>query len=199
MRIPKVTLVAYGSAKYLDAQQKALDLSCRGIKWGAVKNIRDDNCVNIDEWNRAIIYELPKHVETSHCLLIHSDGWVVNPQAWTNRWLKYDFAGSPWPLPQDKYSYRDEEGNIVRVGNSIGLRSKKLMDLIAQRPIDEFWKIKEKYGNCNEDGFIAVHNRVWLESKGCKFMPFSQAVYFGKEIELPEHKGKKPFLFHTVG
>src|SRR3990167_9925801 len=155
IRIPKVTLIAYGSSKYKDAQQKALDLSCEKIKWGAVKNIIDDNCTNIDEWNKAIIYKLKDHVQTSHCLLIHSDGWVINPEMWTNRWLAYDYAGSPWPLPSDKFSYRDEEGNIVRVGNSVGLRSKKLMDLIATKSINKFFKIKEKYNNSNEDGFIA--------------------------------------------
>lgn len=196
IKLPTISLVAYGSHHYWEAQQKALDISSRFIKFGAVKNIIDDNCTSIDEWNKAIIYKLKDHVQTPHCLLVHPDGWIINPEMWTNRWLKYDFAGSPWPLPTDKVSYRDEEGNIVRVGNSVGLRSKKLLDLIAQIPEDKFWKVKEKYGNCNEDGWIACHNRKWLESKGCKFMPFSQAVYFGKEVPLPEHEGKKQFLFH---
>ena len=192
IRIPKVTLIAYGSSKYKDAQQKVLDLSCKGIRWGAVKNIIDDNCTSIDRWNERVITELPKHVSTSHCLFIHVNGWVVNPQSWSNRWLKYDFAGSPWPYPSDNYSYRDEAGNIVRVGNSVGLRSKKLLDLAAQR------EVKYRFGNNSEDGHIACHNRLWLESKGCKFMPLSQAVYFGRENEVPENAHvDKPFLFHN--
>lgn len=192
IKLPTVTLVAYGSSKYLEAQQQALDKSCEKIRFGAVKNIRDDNCTNIDEWNKAIIYELPKHIQTTHCLLIHPDGYVINPEMWTNRWLKYDYIGAPWPMPKDNYSYRDEEGNLVRVGNSVSLRSKKLLDLIAQRE----WK--SYYGNTNEDGFICCHNRKWLESKGCKFAPLQVAKYFSKEHEIDENKGLKTFMFHQV-
>lgn len=198
IKIPSVTLIAYGSYKYLEAQQKALDYSCKEIKWGAVKNIRDDNCTNIDKWNEAIIYELPKHIDTKFALLIHPDGYVINPKAWTNRWLNYDYIGSPFPLPKDDYSYRDEEGNLVRVGNSVSLRSKKLMDLIGQRPKDYFWSFKEKYGNTNEDGFICCHNRKWLESKGCKFASLEIAKYFGKEHEIEENKNINTFVFHSL-
>jgi hypothetical protein len=192
IKIPKVTLIAYGSHHYTEAQQKALDISSRYIKWGAVKNIIDDNCTSIDKWNEAIIYKLKDHVQTSHCLLIHPDGYVINPEMWTNRWLKYDFIGAPWPMPQDSYSYRDEQENLVRVGNSVSLRSKKLLDLIAQRE----WK--PYYGNTNEDGFICCHNRKWLESKGCKFAPLEVAKYFSKEHEIEENRGIKTFAFHQI-
>ena len=191
-KLPTVTLIAYGSHHYAEAQQKALDLSCKGIKWGAVKNIIDDNCTSIDEWNKAIIYKLKNHVDTKFCMLIHPDGYVINPDMWTNRWLKYDYIGAPWPLPKDNYSYRDESGEIQRVGNSVSLRSKKLLDLIAQREWQSY------FGNTNEDGFICCHNRKWLESKGCKFAPLEIAKYFSKEHEIPENKDIKTFAFHQI-
>lgn len=193
IKIPKVTLIAYGSYKYKEAQQKALDLSCKEIVWGAVKNIIDDNCTDIGKWNQRVITELPKHVQTSHCLFIHADAWVINPEMWTNRWLKYDWVSSPWPMPKDSFSYRDEEGNIVRVGNSVGLRSKKLLDLGAQR------EVKYRFGNNNEDGHYCCWNRKWLESKGCKFAPLEVAKYFGREHTIPENENiKKTFLFHSL-
>lgn len=192
IKIPQVTLLAYGSAKYLEAQQKALDKSCEMIRFGAVKNIRDDNCTSIEIWNERIITELPKHVQTTHCLLIHPDGWVINPEMWTNRWLKYDFIGAPWPLPRDNYSYKTPSGKLVRVGNSVSLRSKKLLDLVAQRPMEYH------YGNNNEDGQICVWERDWLESKGCKFAPLPIAKYFSKEHEIPENVGITTFAFHTT-
>ncbi|HWW42109.1 hypothetical protein, partial [Pedobacter sp.] len=122
IKIPKVTLIAYGSHYYQKVQQKALDLSCKQIRWGAVKNIIDDNCTNIATWNERIISELHKHIQTSHCLLIHHNGFVVNPDAWTNRWLKLDYIGSPWPIPNDNFSYRTPLGRLIRVGNSVSLR-----------------------------------------------------------------------------
>ncbi len=193
IKIPQVTLIAYGSSKYKQAQQEALDKSCEKIKWGAVKNIIDDNCTSIDEWNKAIIYKLKDHVQTKHCLLIHPDGLVIHPEVWTNRWLKYDYIGAPWPLPRDNYSYKTPSGKLVRVGNSVSLRSKKLLDLVAQRPMEYH------YGNNNEDGQICVWEREWLESKGCKFAPLEIAKYFSKEHEIEENKDiKKTFVFHQI-
>jgi len=197
LKIPQVTLVAMsGIGHKSEANIMALERSSQNIEFGSVKYIQLGEIKDIDSWNKAIIYELPKYVETSHALLIHADGYVVNSVLWRNEWLQYDWASSPWPLPTDNYSYRSESGKIQRVGNSVGLRSKKLMDLMASIPEKEFWAIKEKYGNANEDGFICCHNREWLESKGIKFMPFEEALNFGKEAPLPENENLMTFLFH---
>lgn len=193
IEIPDVTLVALTGLGYQqDETVWALKKSSEQIKFGEVKYIQLGSVTDIDSWNKAIIYELPKHIFTSHCLLVHADGYIINPTTWKSEWLSYDYAGSPWPLPRDHFSYRDSQGHIQRVGNSVGLRSKKLMDLAATRE----WR--SYYGNTNEDGFIACHNRNWLESEGCKFMPFEEAIYFGKETELPEHTNIQPFLFHEI-
>lgn len=189
--LPNITLICLTN-KNFEGHKRAIDKSCEGIEWGAVKLIWDEKCISIDEWNRKIIYELPKYINTDFCLLIHSDGYVIEPSLWNPLWLSYDFMGAPWPLPTDDYSYRDEFGEIVRVGNSVSLRSKKLMDLVATR----YWR--SYYGNTNEDGFICCHNRLWLESQGCKFAPLEVAIHFSKEHELPENKGLKTFAFHQA-
>ena len=191
IRLPDVTLICLTNQK-ISEHVEAMEKSCKGIEFGARKIIYDMDCDSIDEWNRKIIYELPDYINTSHALLIHSDGYVINPNLWNNDWLNYDYCGSPWPLPIDGYSYRTEHGYIARVGNSVSLRSKKLMKLAAIRE----WK--SYYGNTNEDGFICCHNREWLEDQGCKFLPFEDALTFGKEFELPENKGKDTFLFHSL-
>lgn len=193
IHLPTVTLIAITGLNYQTAEHLvALDKSCQSIRFGAVKYIQLSSIKDIDSWNKAVIYELPKYVDTTHTMLIHSDGFVINPDLWDDQWLDYDFAGAPWPLPTDNFSYRDEEGRVQRVGNSVGLRSKKLMDLVATRD----WK--RYYGNTNEDGFIACHNRQWLEKQGCKFMPFAKALHFSKETELPENKDINTFMFHEV-
>jgi hypothetical protein len=191
LSLPNVTLICLTN-KDFEGHKKAIDKSCEDIEWGAVKLIWDEKCNSIDEWNRKIIYELPHYVDTSHAMLIHSDGYVVNPQLWKEEWLDLDYIGAPWPLPSDDYSYLDEDGGLVRVGNSVSLRSKKLMDLVATRP----WR--SYYGNTNEDGFICVHNRKWLESQGCKFAPLEVAVHFSKEHEILENVGLEAFAFHAL-
>ena len=98
----------------------------------------------------------------------------------------------PRPLPQDGYSYRDEYGELVRVGNSVSLRSKKLMDAVAQ------YEWREYYGNTNEDGFICCHHRQQLQSLGFRFAPLEIAVNFSKEHEIPENKDLSTFAFHSL-
>lgn len=191
LKLPEVSLVCLTN-KDFEGHKKAISYSCAGIDFGAVKLIWDEKCTSIDEWNRKIIQELPQYVSTSHALLIHADGYVVNPHLWNPEWLGYDYIGAPWPLPQDDHSYRDEAGDIQRVGNSVSLRSKKLMDLVSTRE----WKFY--FGNTNEDGFISCHNRKWLESKGCKFAPLEAAVHFSKEHEIPENEGLATFAWHSL-
>lgn len=195
LKLPNVTLICLTN-KDFEGHLEAMEKSCEGIEFGARKIIFDMDCDSIEKWNEKIIKELPNYVQTSHALLIHSDGYVINPHFWSDSWLNYDYIGAVWPLPQDNYSYRDEEGNIVRVGNSVSLRSKKLMDLVATRPMEYH------YGNNNEDGQICCWNRKWLESQGCKFAPFHEAMSFSKEHHLPEHdalgKNFKTFAFHSL-
>lgn len=189
--LPNVTLIAI-TGQNLDAHEKALEYSCRDIKFGDTRIVYDKGITNIDEWNYAVVYNLGQYVSTDYALLFHPDGFVVNPKSWNPEWLNYDYIGAPWPLPTDDYSYRDINGDIQRVGNSVGLRSKKLMDLPSK--IDMPWR--EYYGNTNEDGFISVHNRHIFEDNGCKFAPFEVAIQFARETPLPENQGVKPFMFH---
>lgn len=191
LNLPGVTLICLTN-KDFEAHKRAVDKSCEQINFGAVKIIWDEKCISIDEWNRKIVYELWKYVDTSHALLIHADGAVQDPSMWDDEWLELDYIGSPWPLPQDDYSYRDYKGQIHRVGNSVSLRSRKLMELPSK--IGMPWR--DYYGFTNEDGFICVHNRHIFERFGCKFGTFEQALKFGKEAPLPENEGLSTFVYH---
>ena len=192
LKLPQTTLVALTGIGYKTEEHKrALELSCLGIEFGKVLLLEMEHIKDINSWNKAVIYDLPDYIKTDFCLLIHADGYVVNPKSWNNEWLNYDFIGAPFPLPNDNYSYRDESGEIVRVGNSVSLRSKKLIDLASTRE----WK--PYYGFFNEDGFITCHNRNWLESRGCNFAPLEVAKWFGRELDIPENEEvEKPFCFH---
>src|SRR3990167_10317082 len=97
LKLPQVTLIAmtglgYKTQTHLEAINKCLE----GIEFGAVKLVMDKKIDNVDDWNKAVIYDLPKYVFTSHVLFIHADGFVINPELWDNEWLKLDYIGSPW-------------------------------------------------------------------------------------------------------
>lgn len=194
IKLPQVTLACMTGVGYKTEEHKeAIRKSCEGIQFGAVKLIQLESIINVETWNEAIIYNLPNYISTPWAMLIHHDGYIVNRSKWRNEFLDYDYCGAPWPLPVDDFSYRTPKGRLIRVGNSVSLRSKKLMDLVATRPMEYH------YGNNNEDGMICVWERDWLESMGCKFAPLSVAKYFSKEHEIPENINiKKTFAFHQV-
>ncbi len=193
IKLPQVTLISMTGLGYKTYDHvNILKYSSKDIDFGEVKFIQLSSITDISSWNKAIIYELPKYIETSHCLLVHNDGFIVRPELFNPEWLQLDFIGAPFPLPQDDFSYRDEEGEIQRVGNSVSLRSKRLMDRVAQ------FEWKSYYGNDNEDGFFSVHHRKELEREGFKFATLEQAVHFSKEHEIPENVGLETFAFHSL-
>jgi hypothetical protein len=206
LKLKNVTLIALTSVK-IDKTIKALEYSSKDIDFGAIKlvsdikpdnlpnNIQYEKCPkmsNIDEWNYAAIYELGKHVDTDFAILIHDDGYIINASSWKDEFYNYDYIGAPWPLPRDNFSYRDNSGEIIRVGNSVSLRSKKLIDLSVKLNM----KWESFYGYYNEDGFICVNNRHIYKENGCIFADIDVAKYFSHETNIPEIQGIVPFAFH---
>lgn len=190
LKLPRVTLVAMGSEKYRNQQQQMLDYCSGKVEFGAVKNVIVPTNT-IDEWNRAIVFDLGDYIDTDFCLLVHPDGGIAAPQMWRDKWLEYDYIGAPWPLPTDDFSYRGINNTIHRVGNSVALRSKKLLMLPKQLGME--WKAF--HGFWNEDGYIAVNMRHVFEEHGCKFAPFEEALVFGRENPMPEYPGAT-FTYH---
>jgi hypothetical protein len=194
LKLPNITLVALTS---VDIPQHivALERSCKGIEWGAVKLITEIQCNNIDEWNHAIVFDLRRFIDTEFCMLIHADGFVVNPESWRPEFLNYDFIGAPWPMPTDDYSYRTPDGEIVRVGNSVSIRSKNMLELPYQTEVA--WR--SYFGNTNEDGYLTVHNRRLFQHCGARYAPIEVAKWFSRELDIPENADvENPFAFHMA-
>lgn len=206
INLPQVTLVAFAT-RNVEETVAALEYSCRGVNFGKVKLIAHFcppetpkfieffstlPLKSIDDWSYEVIYNLPNFIDTEFALLVHADGFVVNPQAWRDEFLNYDYIGAPWPMPQDDFSYRDIYGKIVRGGNSVSLRSKRLLDLAPSLKLP--WE--PYHGFFNEDGFICVKNRHIYEAHGMRFAPLDVMKYFSHENMIPEIKGIRPFAFH---
>lgn len=208
LELPNVTLIAVSSVKIYETV-KALEYSMKSINFGQVvlvtherpKHLPEgitvklsDPIIGIDAFNYMMVYDLHKYVDTDYALLVHYDGFVVNPQSWRDEFLKYDYIGSPWPLPSSEHtSYVDAEGNIVRVGNSVSLRSKRLLEFPSKNNIE--WR-QTPDGDYNEDIFLCCMCKCEMEKAGLKFAPIEVARYFGREHTLPETTGMDPFIFH---
>ena len=206
--LPTVTLICLAT-RDVEASGKALEYSCRGIIFGAVKLVspyRPENLPeyiiheyiepfpSIDDWNRYIVYHLTDHVQTDHCLLIHADGFVVNPHRWDPDWLLLDYIGPPWDILTSIAIQGGRNQELSRVGNSVSLRSKRLLNLPTELSME--WK---RFNSCdsNEDTYISCHNWHIFAQHGCVKGTFEQAMKFGREADFPENEHIiEPFVFH---
>jgi len=108
------------------------------------------------------IKRLHEYVETSHVLIIEHDGFVLNPDAWDDRFLEYDYIGAPW-------CYNDG----YNVGNGgFSLRSRRLLEVLRSDHIRHVYP---------EDHVIGRTYRRYLERSGMKFAPESLAHRFAIE------------------
>lgn len=212
LQLPNVTLLAMTSVN-VRATIKAMQYSMKGIDFAEAVLVTHkkplflpkeitykhiEKLDSIDRFNYETVYNMGDYVDTEFALLVHYDGYVVHPEQWQDAFLEYDYIGSPWPLPKegDTTTYRDIYGNICRVGNSVSIRSKRLMDFPKKEQIP--WVGEELNGVVyyNEDGFICCKIRHLLEAAGMKIAPLEVAKYFGHENMIPEIEGVTPFLFH---
>ena len=208
MKLPNVTLAAMTSVNLYETI-KALEYSMQGIEFGDVVLITQrkpfflpkgihykhtSKLRDIDAFNYKMVYELADYIDTDYVLLVHYDGFVVHPESWRDEFLDYDYIGSPWPLPENDYAYRDSKGQICRVGNSVSIRSKKLLEFPRKAHLK--WE-KMEDGNYNEATFLCCKYKNVIEDAGMRFAPIEVAKYFGHEHMIPEIMDvDNPFIFH---
>lgn len=148
-------------------------------------SLPDINVVKIDKldykgYNEFVAMKLKDYVSTDYCLLVQNDGYITNPDMWTDEFLNYDYIGAPWP-PKTHYT---KEGKEVRVGNGgFSFRSKKLLEAPSKLGL----KFSDMgTGFWHEDGYLCVHYRKELEDYGIKFAPVEVAARFSTELTVPE-------------
>lgn len=149
---------------------------------------------NLLDWNVFMIKHLYKFCPTNILLNIHDDGFVINPGAWTDEFLEYDYIGALWPIglhypivtPQD------------RCGNGgFSLRSKRFLEIASNYcPV---------YSYPMEDRTICgLHRNIFL-NHGIKYAPDNLAAQFSiEDATIPEAVGQnqndrfslKSFGFH---
>ena len=214
INIPDVTLICVSSVN-LPATYFAFQKSVEKINFGAVKLvthekptdlpdfIQYEQCYKIEsinDYSYYMIYNLGGHIETSHCLVIQADGFVINPYQWDPTWLAWDYIGAPWEYNENAYITPFNEH--IRNGNGgFSLRSKRLLEVPKHHYVEfnvnqgDFYKHMNA-NNFAEDGNICVHNRHVYTAAGCRFAPVEVCARFSHEKPLPETQSIVPFGFH---
>ena len=76
---------------------------------------------DLNGYNRFVSQNLPKYCNTDFLLLIQWDGYILDPNAWRDEFLEYDYIGAVWPWHLTN-----------RVGNGgFCIRSKKFMEAVG--------------------------------------------------------------------
>lgn len=129
-------------------------------------------------YSKFCIKELDKYFDTDFVLVTQHDSWVLDDNAWDDRFYDYDYIGASW-IESDGYN----------VGNGgFSLRSKKLQHILAT---DGF--IQSNHSA--EDVTICRIYRPYLEEKyGIKFAPEEIADKFSYELREPV---QSTFGFHS--
>jgi hypothetical protein len=164
----------------LDRLKRAADICQKDFHFGKVvllSSIKDDDprviwipeIKSIEEYSEFCIKEMCKFVNTSHALIFQYDGFILNPSAWHDEFLTYDYIGSPW----------HHMGFVSVGGGGFSLRSRRLLDFISKN----YEKIGGKLHP--EDLWICSTARHFLEKEGIKFAPVEVANRFS--INGDEH------------
>lgn len=139
-----------------------------------------------EEYNDFITNKLVNYIETPYCLLVQTDGVIVNSNLWLDEFFEYDYIGAPWPdevvwqnlqNPRTRESFISNEGKS-RIGNGgFSLRSKK------------FLTESSKYESCEgygEDVYLCNIHYQDMISNGVKFPSVDLACKFSIENPIRE-------------
>jgi len=160
--------------------------------------IKIDEIKSVEEYSKFIIEKLDEYVDTSHVLLIQYDGFILNPDAWSDNFLEYDYIGAPLLVRQMHINKLGWSRNLLGeylVGNGgFSLRSKKLLSLTANLAKQNFF---DKYHP--EDMVLSLYNREYLESQGINFAPLPIAKQFSYEaVDMENYSWDGQFGFHGL-
>ncbi len=160
--------------------------------------IKIDPINSTKEYSRFCIAKLNKYVDTPHVLIFQYDGFILNPDAWTDDFLKYDYVGAPWLVADwavERFDFPQELVGKLVVGNGgFCLRSKKLVSLCAQFSEQILAKRYDP-----EDAAICIYNRELFEKNGARIAPVDLAKRFSFESEDDNNKfWDGQFGFHGI-
>ncbi len=191
LKLPNISLLAIAHEKDVDQTQISMKISSENIDFGAIKLLTSAQPkikypdieyvpikpMNLEEFNKTMIEDLHKHFETTHCLFVQADSFVVNYKLWKDEFLKYDYIGAPWSdeLVINENLVLNVKKNPVGNGG-FSLRSRKLLRTTAKIDYDSL-----KFPLKSEDVVICHYLYDKMIEEGIKFAPPKLAAQFSIE------------------
>ena len=162
------------------------------VSYKGIDFYKIDKIPSKDLYSQFLIKDIGKYFQTDYMVMIQDDGYVLNPDLWTDEFLKYDYIGAPWPKNFFGGCHYLLQGN-----GGFSLRSRKIVDKLKGLVFE--W---ESVGKPPEDVFSCVVMRSILEGQGYRWAPLDIARRFSTEWPIPElgsSDGSGSFGFHCSG
>lgn len=139
----------------------------------------------VADYNRFVLSELDRHIDTEFCVLVQRDGYGLNRHLWRDEFLEYDYIGAPWT----------KEGHSVGNGG-FSLRSKRWIR--TTRKLQEQFPCPEWQ---NEDWWACCSHRDFMVNQGLRIASVELAALWSFEFPHPKFPEWNPtftFGFHGV-
>lgn len=127
---------------------------------------------SIPEYSEFVLKDLHNYLISDYCLIVQHDGYIKNPNNWTDEYYNYDYIGAVIPnLPATP------EIKLNVVGNGgFSFRTKRLMEETSR-----YFNAFDSTHIWSEDIIICVSIRSYLMRKGYVFAPKEVANKFSIE------------------
>ena len=204
VQIPDTTLCCIDCSNHALAI-RALQLSLAGCQFPRAVfftdrdfDIKPAETVIIDpirslrDYSLFVMKRLLHYVDTEYVLLVQWDGYIVNPAAWSEQFLLFDYIGARWPDTIGVHRCNEAHNMRIPLEHSVGnggfsLRSRTLLEALQDPRI--------KLEAYPEDMTICLTYRQYLEqSHGIAFAPAEVADLFSFELLEP---AVPTFGFHS--
>tara|TARA_Y100000592_G_scaffold99723_1_gene176888 strand:+ start:3088 stop:3861 length:774 start_codon:yes stop_codon:yes gene_type:complete len=149
--------------------------------------------IDYDKFSEFVILYYPEMFDSEFMLNFHCDGFIANPESWTDIFLRYDYIGAPF----DAGGYQRD---ICSGNGGFSLRSKKFCTELRKLYL-RFRNYIKSLDNPNEqEDIISCYLlRKELESRGIKFAPFEVASMFCTEhLAYTDRDFYQSFGIHEV-
>jgi len=193
--LPDITLLVlhiYGKPFPIEGLEKCLEhanfgevlmLTSEEFNHPIIKQRKIPRITNMTDYSLYFIRELYKCFSTNFCMTTHEDGFIVNPDSWTNKFLEYDYIGAPWKFLGTRF--RDKNGDPAIGNGGFSLRSKKVCEYVSKNYL---------MINDNEDKYFS-NCADCSKPANIKYPPVNLALQFSQETLLD--KNIKPLGFHN--
>lgn len=134
---------------------------------------------NMFGYNIWLVREFWRFLNCDHIFSIHRDGYILNPDKWTDDFLMYDWIGAPWP-------------DYPNGGNgACCIMSRQFLKWIANNPIPIL-------DGMAQDRYICETLYGTALANGFRFAPRSLCARFALELDITEYPRtlKDVFGFH---